>query len=162
MFKKIIKTIVIIFIFLLVAGVGYVSGNVTKYNLDVRKVDRAVDRFQGSLEEPYKKDIYGGKTPEETWTLYVDALKRGDIDLASKYFAVNRQEEERQELFQIERDEKLEELAKIYSQELKLEQKRSDKAYFYIVRENVAGEKINDSIAFYFNPYTKVWKIINL
>ena len=91
MFKKIIKIIIIAIVFLLIAVAGYIAGNLTKYGLDVRKADKMVERFQGSLEEPYKKDIYGGKTPEETWAMFLDALKKGDIDLASKYFAVDEQ-----------------------------------------------------------------------
>lgn len=126
------------------------------------KWQKAVDKFQESLEKPYKEDIYGGKTPEETWKMFLDALKAGDIELASRYFAVEKQEEEKQELFQIKQDKKLELLIKIYSQELKLEQKRDNKVYFYILREDIAGEKISDSIIFYLNPYTKIWKIVSL
>ena len=31
-------------------------------------------------------DTYGGKTPAETLQLYIDALKKNDLELASKYF----------------------------------------------------------------------------
>lgn len=33
-----------------------------------------------------RADTYGGKTPEETLALFVDALERGDATLASKYY----------------------------------------------------------------------------
>ena len=43
-----------------------------------------------SAEKDYlnalKNDKYGGKTPEETYFMYLDALKKGDISLASKYY----------------------------------------------------------------------------
>ncbi|MCR4275170.1 MAG: hypothetical protein NUV83_00225 [Candidatus Wolfebacteria bacterium] len=43
-----------------------------------------------SAEQDYlnalKNDKYGGKTPEETYFMYLDALKKGDILLASKYY----------------------------------------------------------------------------
>ena len=43
-----------------------------------------------SAEQDYlnalKNDKYGGKTPEETYFMYLDALKKGDISLASKYY----------------------------------------------------------------------------
>ena len=39
-----------------------------------------------ALEKAYQEDTYGGATPEETLQLFIDALKAGDIDLASKYF----------------------------------------------------------------------------
>lgn len=41
-------------------------------------------------EENYKKamaeDTYGGKTPEETLQMFIKALKKEDVELASKYF----------------------------------------------------------------------------
>src|SRR3989344_1660546 len=59
---------------------------------------KETDAFQESLRKPYKEDTYGGKTPEETWTMFLDALKKGDVELASKYFVVEKQEEESQDL----------------------------------------------------------------
>lgn len=39
-------------------------------------------------------DTYGGKTPAETLSLYIEAVKKGDYELASKYFIEkNRQAE---------------------------------------------------------------------
>jgi hypothetical protein len=37
-----------------------------------------------------KADTYGGKTPEETIGMFTRALGSGDIDLASKYFALEK------------------------------------------------------------------------
>ncbi len=43
-----------------------------------------------SAEQDYlnalKNDQYGGKIPQETYFMYLDALKKGDILLASKYY----------------------------------------------------------------------------
>lgn len=55
------------------------------------------------LEKPYKNDQYGGKTPEETFDLFISALKKENTcpavrnalcgsDLASKYFIISKQE----------------------------------------------------------------------
>ena len=44
------------------------------------------------LEAQYENDTYGGTTPEATLALFIDALKKGDIDLASKYFVVDERE----------------------------------------------------------------------
>lgn len=46
-----------------------------------------------ALKERYMADTYGGDTPEETLELFISALKAGDIDLASKYFVLDKQEE---------------------------------------------------------------------
>ena len=45
--------------------------------------------WQKQADEAYKNDTYGGKTPEETLNLFVEALKKEDIELASKYFALD-------------------------------------------------------------------------
>ncbi|MBU4057837.1 hypothetical protein KJ828_02665 [Patescibacteria group bacterium] len=54
--------------------------------------------------EQYKqaqsKDTYGGKTPEETLQLFIDALKKGDTELASKYFILSKQGEMENDLKQ--------------------------------------------------------------
>lgn len=49
------------------------------------KAQKAMDTLEATL----RADTYGGKTPEETLALFIDALKKGDADLASKYFALN-------------------------------------------------------------------------
>lgn len=38
-----------------------------------------------------KADTYGGKTPEETFDLFLYALKKGDTELASKYYVLEKQ-----------------------------------------------------------------------
>src|SRR3989344_807681 len=167
MVKKIIKTIATISFFLLIAVAGYISGNVTKYNLDVRKADQAVERFQGSLEEPYKKDIYGGKTPEETWEMYIDALKKGDIELASKYYEVGSQEKIKQALFKGQEKDDL----KLYLERLSAPLQKDGSLpdfilankerayYYYMVKDIETGEMMKNTVEMYLNPYTKVWKI---
>ncbi len=46
-----------------------------------------------ALEKPYKTDKIGGQTPEETFDLFISALKKGDVDLASKYFVIQKQDD---------------------------------------------------------------------
>lgn len=163
--QKIIKILMVIIIFIVITVLGYLSGGIVKYKIDVRKVDKSVERFQNSLEEPYKKDIYGGKTPEETWAMYLDALKSGDIDLASKYFAVEEQNTSRKLLLEAKQIEKLDFLINIYSQQLNEIQApipSAERADYYVLRENEDGKKERDFIIFYFNPQAKIWKIVSL
>ena len=54
---------------------------------------RAAKTAQEQIEKLYRNDKYGGKTPEETFDMFVSALEKGDIDLASKYFVLNKQEQ---------------------------------------------------------------------
>ena len=39
-----------------------------------------------AYEDAMRADTYGGATPEETLRMFIDALKKNDIELASKYF----------------------------------------------------------------------------
>jgi len=50
-------------------------------------------RYYDALKQAYAEDKYGGETPEETLQLFIDALKAEDIELASKYFVVEKQAE---------------------------------------------------------------------
>src|SRR3989344_6613921 len=56
--------------------------------------------FKYDLEKVYQEeeqkyiaamtsDTYGGKTPQETLDMFVDALRKEDIELASKYFMLD-------------------------------------------------------------------------
>ncbi|MFA5098969.1 MAG: hypothetical protein WC461_01990 [Candidatus Paceibacterota bacterium] len=42
-----------------------------------------------NYEDAMKNDTYGGKTPEETLKMFIDALKNDDVELASKYFVLD-------------------------------------------------------------------------
>ncbi len=59
---------------------------------------RAAKSLQSELEKPYRNDKYGGKTPEETFDMFIAALEKGDIELASKYFILKKQESWKQSL----------------------------------------------------------------
>ena len=53
---------------------------------------RAARTLQNELEKLYRNDKYGGKAPEETFDMFIAALEKGDIELASKYFVIEKQE----------------------------------------------------------------------
>ena len=96
----------ILSIFVLVFGILYWLGiigfwvdNIKGYfkeRSDARYYQEIKEKSE-NLKNLYKEDNYGGTTPEETWALFVDALKKGDTDLASKYFVVEKQEQMRTE-----------------------------------------------------------------
>ena len=50
--------------------------------------ERMMERLQGQ----HANDTYGGDTPEETLELFIKALEDGDVELASKYTVVEKQE----------------------------------------------------------------------
>jgi len=59
------------------------------------------EKYLKEMEQKYREDTYGGNTPEETLQLFIDALKKGDIDLASKYFVIDKQDEWKEKLEKI-------------------------------------------------------------
>ena len=164
--SKFIKFSVIGLVLIIIAVLGYAIGGAIKYYLDIRKSDKAVERFQGSLEEPYKNDIYGGKTPEETWGMFLDALKKGDIDLASKYYAAGRIEGVPvDEIYTKKQNGQLQDWIKeLETLEIDKQQSLSgDERYYYYDYFNAEYNQVLSSpVVFYLNPYTKVWKIISL
>jgi hypothetical protein len=56
-----------------------------------RDLEKKYDQFFQAIsdgEEKQKQDIYGGKTPQETVNLFIEALEKDDLELASKYFSL--------------------------------------------------------------------------
>jgi len=65
------------------------------------RMRKGVENFAETLkrleQEDYRHamaDTYGGKTPQETLQMYIDAVEKGDYELASKYFIGEKQEKE--------------------------------------------------------------------
>jgi hypothetical protein len=50
------------------------------------------------LSAKYKADTYGSTTPEGTLAMFIEALKKGDADLASRYFIPEKQVEEKRRI----------------------------------------------------------------
>lgn len=60
-----------------------------KYRQEVEKSALALPAKLEAYKKAMEEDTYGGKTPEETLQLFIDALKKEDVELASKYFALD-------------------------------------------------------------------------
>ena len=54
--------------------------------------------YATGMKQAYAEDPYGGATPEETLALYIEALEKGDFDLAVKYYVPEMQEKVAAEL----------------------------------------------------------------
>ena len=59
---------------------------------------RQYETYMANLDERYKNDNYGSTTPEGTLELFVDALKKEDVDLAAKYFVPEKQKQMEEDL----------------------------------------------------------------
>jgi hypothetical protein len=101
-----VRFLVIIFIaFLLIWGFD----EYRKYE-DRKKLDRFVEETKRLQKEEYDRamaDTYGGKTPQETLRMYIEAVERGDYELASRYFVLGKQEKWKEELMEIAKANKL-------------------------------------------------------
>ena len=74
--------------------------------------ERVAKQYLDDLRAQYENDPYGGDTPEETLALFIEALERGDVELASKYFVIDEQEEWRGKLVRIKEEDLLNEMIK--------------------------------------------------
>jgi hypothetical protein len=66
-----------------------------------RRVESAREMMKQTIDKIYQEqlaDNIGGKTPQETLRLYIEALERGDYELASKYWIDYKREEHIREL----------------------------------------------------------------
>jgi len=125
--------------------------------------------WQRNYEKAMREDTYGGKTPEETLQMFIEALKREDIELASKYFMIETDTQDpnyltRNKIVKALQEEKqkdkLQYIADILSRAI------PDPAgplyegdYGFVVYEK---EKVIAEINMEFNKESSVWKIQSL
>jgi hypothetical protein len=90
-YKKFLSRFLVIV--LAVAGVYFVwdrffseAGKARRF---VAEQTRVYEEKERAYIEAMTADTYGGKTPQETLDLFVAALEKGDIELASKYFLLD-------------------------------------------------------------------------
>lgn len=148
--------------------------------------DRRTEEALREIEETERllaEDTYGGDTPEETFAMFLDALRAGDVDLASKYFVAEKQEGWKKTMTTIASQGKLIDLVKelesipskwqesaspISERYKKYVYKRMEETSFKlnlpdgrggtIQQEFPAGE-YNDEIIFLENARNRKWKI---
>lgn len=128
--------------------------------------------------EEARKDTQGGKTPEETYNLFVSALKQGDIELASKYFVLGKQDEELAKLKDTKEKDELQKYTNDLPEwgEMRENGKPEGKVREFVYPVNVSeqieftdkltGKKetilpgtYNNALLFRLNTKTNVWKI---
>ena len=138
--------------------------------------------FKYDLEKVYQEeeqkyiaamtaDTYGGKTPQETLDMFVDALRKEDIELASKYFMLDTDsgsknylshDGDRALLELAKTENRLGEISNVLSRAvLSSDQPTWDKALlFYVVYDQ--NQNLIADVSLRFNKYSQVWKIESL
>lgn len=99
--KKKIKIALIVFGAVVFVWYGYVGTVKYKNWKWYQGMKNEAAKFEKELADKKAKiaaDTYGGKTPQETLDMFIAAVEKGDYELASKYFVVERQEKELKEL----------------------------------------------------------------
>ena len=69
-----------------------------------KRIDELAQELRRLDKEDYERkmaDKVGGKTPQETLDLFIQAVENGDYELASKYFVVEKQEKWEKDLEEV-------------------------------------------------------------
>ncbi len=105
----------IVFVIFLILGLviswlaWYFSAEVRQARQYKKDSELFVRKIQ-KQEKEYTDDTYGGETPKETYEMFLEALKMEDIDLASKYFILDKQAEYKQFFTDIKNNNKWDEM----------------------------------------------------
>lgn len=153
---------------------------ITYFPTDIEQFNKSVREFEQGLKDYYKSDIYGGKTPEETYNLFISALENQNIELASKYFFISEWNEKELEFKEKKEKGELEKyISDLPKWEDMEEVEREDgvKEYIHTIfveasieyfpdgkggtikTEFPAGNYANFNIIFQFNDVNNLWKI---
>lgn len=91
MFKKSLKFAFFALFALLVFYIGAEAGFQIKYWLLKWKNVRTLEAFNKAVINDMKGDQYGGKTPEQTFDMFVSALKSENVELAVNFFILDKE-----------------------------------------------------------------------
>ena len=172
--RKYLKFIIGFLAIIILAAGGFFVWD--KYFSPAAKINRETQKnyqkyldWQKNYEKAMREDTYGGKTPEETLKMFIEALKKEDIELASKYFMIETDTQDpnyltRNKIVKALQEEKqkdkLQYIADILSRAI------PDPAgplyegdYGFVVYEK---EKVIAEINMEFNKESSVWKIQSL
>lgn len=117
--------------------------------------NRAAQIYINDIVESQKNDTFGGTTPEETMALFADAIEKGDVDLAVKYFRMDRVNFARIDLTEMK---KADGFGLLKSDLSGLRVARQDDTSAYLV--STSSEPV--SISLEIDSITGRWKIVEL
>lgn len=95
--KKIIFVVLAVVVLgglLIWLGPGFYNDYKTwQFTKQMNQISEELDKAKKDEYQAMMADTYGGKTPQETLRMYITAVEKGDYDLASKYFVIEKQKE---------------------------------------------------------------------
>lgn len=156
--KRVFKIFLWILAGLFIFYLGLEAGFDLRLTWEPHREARAWLKLKEVVEEIYRQDKYGGKTPEETFNLFLTALEKGDLDLASKYFVVDKQDEWRQNLEKIKANGHLAEMVEDLGG-ADLTEKDDFEATYYVKSVSDQGEELWTPIILHRVKLSGIWKI---
>lgn len=148
------------------------------------RIGRDYQKFENAMEKFFREDVYGGATPEETYKMFVEALRAGDTDSAGKYFYWEYQERERKRFQQMKDEGKLEEYVnnlpdwggmreeeywdkdgkrlswtKVSRESMVVKLPKGDGAF---IEETIEPGEYKQEVIFQLNKQANIWKIFSL
>jgi hypothetical protein len=140
-----------------------------KANRETQKNYEKYLAWQENYEKAMTEDTFGGKTPEETLQMFIEALKKEDIELASKYFSLETNTQDPNYLTRKKWEEGLKKekesnrlniIADIITKsKLDFSHRSEQSAWFTVDNKEGMAEY---TIILRFNKYSSVWKIESL
>lgn len=119
--------------------------------------------WEKSYNEAMENDTYGGKTPQETLDMFVEALRAGDTELASKYFVLKEDEKIDQKWIDLLKDLKDKNNLERFADDIGKynNSKEVSESYFVFIYKNEDGS-LGLQLVMIFNKQSGVWKIESL
>lgn len=108
-----------------------------------------------------KLDTYGGKTPQETWSMFVRALEAGDTDLAAKYFVLDKQEKMKADLAMAKQNGVLKSLLEDFKTIEHEKMQESGKDFSFITRVDPEFN-LPSVYSLHYSTNSNLWKIYEL
>jgi len=138
----------------------YVSPQ-ARANRQMEEQYRKYQEFEVAYKQAMTNDTYGGKTPQGTLDLFIAALEQNDLELASKYFALNSigQQDEKwlRELERIKKAKEVEYLISFVEHAILTEQSDILNTAFFSTKDS--SGKVLGEFFLKLNTYSQVWKI---
>lgn len=125
-------------------------------------------KFLRNFDEEMRRDKFGGKTPEETLQLFIEALEKGDVELASRYFMLESDQYDpnyltrkvwEDALKKAKEGDRLDEIVTMLN--MAKPAGSSSAGYFGFEVKNEKGELVSD-VGMRLNEKSGVWKIESL
>ena len=136
--------------------VGAGAGSLGRQWFETQKERSGLDKLVLLLEqgkEQEKRDFDGGKTADETMAMFIEAMNKGDLDLAQKYLGSI---DAREKFKEMKDNDKMGEFVESLG---RIKKRSDDEGYYMILDKNL--KKLTDSIG--LNPNVNgIWKITSL